>query len=30
MGLVMKEITPLIKNRCDMKEVSSKIRDLLS
>lgn len=30
MGLVMKEITPLIKNRCDMKEVSSKIRELLS
>ena len=30
MGLVMKEITPAIKNRCDMKQVSSKIRDLLS
>ena len=30
MGLVMKEITPLVKNRCDMKKVSSKIRDLLS
>lgn len=30
MGLVMKEITPVIKNRCDMKEVSSRIRDLLS
>ena len=30
MGLVMKEITPVIKNRCDMKEVSSKIRELLS
>jgi uncharacterized protein YqeY len=30
MGLVMKEITPLVKNRCDMKEVSSKIKELLS
>ena len=30
MGLVMKEITPQIKNRCDMKEVSKKIKDLLS
>ena len=30
MGLVMKEITPIIKNRCDMKEVSNKVRDLLS
>lgn len=30
MGLVMKEITPLVKNRCDMKKVSSKIRDLLN
>lgn len=30
MGIVMKEITPVIKNKCDMKEVSSKIKDLLS
>lgn len=30
MGLVMKEITPIIKNRCDMKQVSSRIKDLLS
>lgn len=30
MGLVMKGITPLVKNRCDMKKVSSKIRDLLN
>lgn len=30
MGLVMKEITPKVKNRCDMKEVSSKIREKLS
>lgn len=30
MGLVMKEITPIIKNRCDMKEVSKKIKDLLN
>ena len=30
MGLVMKTITPSIKNRCDMKEVSSKIKDLLN
>lgn len=30
MGLVMKEVTPLVKNRCDMKEVSLKIRELLS
>lgn len=30
MGLVMREVTPLVKNRCDMKEVSTKIRDLLS
>ncbi len=29
MGIVMKEITPIIKNRCDMKEVSCKIKDLL-
>lgn len=30
MGIVMKEITPIIKNRCDMKEVSCKIKDLLN
>lgn len=30
MGSVMKEITPLVKNRCDMKEVSNKIRNILS
>lgn len=29
MGLVMKEIAPIVKNRCDMKIVSSKIKDLL-
>ena len=29
MGLVMREITPVIKNRCDMKQVSQKVRDLL-
>ncbi len=29
-GAVMKEITPLVKNRCDMKEVSSVIRERLS
>lgn len=30
MGLVMKEITPKVKNRCDMKVVSTKIREKLS
>ena len=30
MGIVKKKITPVVKNRCDMKEVSSKIKDLLS
>lgn len=30
MGLVMKEIAPAIKNRCDMKEVSQKVKDLLN
>ena len=30
MGLVMKEVTPKVKNRCDMKEVSNKIRERLS
>ncbi len=29
MGLVMREITPVIKNRCDMKEVTTKIREKL-
>lgn len=30
MGLVMKKINPIVKNRCDMKDVSSKIKSLLS
>ena len=30
MGLVMKEISPKVKNRCDMKVVSTKIREKLS
>ena len=30
MGLVMKKITPLVKNKCDMKELSNKIRNMLS
>lgn len=30
MGLVMREITPIVKNRCDMKEASVKIKDLLN
>lgn len=30
LGLVMKGLTPKVKNRCDMKEVTSKIRELLS
>lgn len=30
MGLVMKEVNPKVKNRCDMKEVSNKIREKLS
>lgn len=30
MGMVMKKITPLVKNRCDMKEVSFKIKNLLN
>ena len=29
-GTVMKEITPLVKNRCDMKEVSNNIKERLS
>ena len=29
MGLVMREITPVIKNRCDMKEETTKIREKL-
>lgn len=30
MGLIMKEITPKVKNRCDMKVVSNKIREKLN
>ena len=30
MGLVMKEVNPKVKNRCDMKEVSNKIREKLN
>ena len=30
MGLVMKEVTPLVKGKADMKEVSSLIKDKLS
>ena len=30
MGLVMKEVSPKVKNRCDMKEVSNKIRERLN
>ncbi len=30
MGLVMKEVNPKVKNRCDMKVVSTKIREKLS
>ncbi len=30
MGLVMKEVTPKVKNRCDMKLVSNKIREKLN
>lgn len=30
MGLVMKEVNPKVKNRCDMKLVSNKIREKLS
>lgn len=29
-GSVMKEITPLVKNRCDMKELSSSIKERLN
>jgi uncharacterized protein YqeY len=29
MGLVMREITPKVKNRCDMKEVTNKIKNKL-
>ena len=29
MGLVMKEVTPLVKGKCDMKEVSSLIKEKL-
>ena len=30
MGLIMKEVTPLVKGKCDMKEVSIIIKDKLS
>lgn len=30
MGLIMKELTPLVKGKCDMKEVSAIIKDKLS
>ncbi len=30
MGLIMKELTPLVKGKCDMKEVSTIIKDKLS
>lgn len=30
MGLIMKELTPLVKGKCDMKEVSAIIKDRLS
>ena len=30
MGLIMKEVTPLVKGKCDMKEVSVIIKDKLS
>lgn len=30
MGLIMKELNPLVKGKCDMKEVSSLIKDKLS
>ena len=30
LGSVMKEITPFLKNRCDMKSVTEKIRNLLN
>ena len=30
MGLIMKELTPLVKGKCDMKEVSLIIKDKLS
>ncbi len=29
MGLIMREITPLVKNRCNMKEVTTKIKEML-
>ena len=29
-GKVMKEITPLVKNRCDMKELSNSIKERLN
>ena len=30
LGLVMREVTPLLKNKCNMKDVTDKIKDLLS
>lgn len=30
LGIIMREITPVIKNKCDMKEVTNKIREKLS
>ena len=30
LGIIMKEITPLVKNKCDMKEVTNKIKEKLS
>ena len=30
MGLIMKELTPLVKGKCDMKELSAIIKDRLS
>lgn len=30
MGLIMREITPLVKNRCNMKDVTNKIKEKLN
>ena len=30
LGLIMKEITPLVRNRCDMKQLNEKIREKLN
>ena len=30
LGIIMREITPVIKNRCDMREVTNKIKEKLS